>query len=72
MPVPDRFNVCRRRPGGRRRRRPHPIDDPAKIAIRDRLAMLAERDDGPVHLIHFVRREREPERLATGVYGVTS
>src|SRR5439155_9830340 len=46
------------------------IDDTAQVAVADRLAVLAERNDGAVYLIDFRVREGEAERLAARLHRV--
>ena len=70
MAVADGFDVrggCR---AIRQRRRSHTIDDPSEVAVADRLAVLAERDDRLVHLVDFAVREAEPKRLASRLHGM--
>src|SRR5712691_3202735 len=68
--VADRLDVPGTGPGGRRGGGADVIDDTAQVAVADRLAVLAERNDGAVHQIDFRGRERETERLAARLHGV--
>src|SRR5579864_8376012 len=46
--VADGLDLCGARGGGGRRRSTDAVDDTPEIAVADRLAVLAERDDGAV------------------------
>ena len=65
---PDRAG-CRR---VGRRAAADALDDPLQIAVADRLAMLAERDDRVVDLVEILDRQREAERLAPALHGVAA
>ena len=54
MSVADGFDVRRARGGVGRRGRADTIDDAAQVAVADRFAVLAERDDGAVDLIDLL------------------
>ena len=54
MSVADRLDVRGARGRGGRRRRADAFDDAAQVAVADRLAVLAERDDGAVDLADLV------------------
>ena len=48
------------------------LDDAPELAVADGLAMLGERDDGVVHLVEILGRQREAERFAPALHGVAA
>ena len=70
MAVADRLDVRRTRGSGGGRRRADAIDDAPEIAVADRLAVLAERDDRAVDVADLFLGQREAQCLAARLDGV--